>query len=99
MTLSIDILTPDRRVLQAQADSVVVPAADGELGILAGHTPLVAQLRAPFPIEGAHLCVHGAESVARNAPCLATAHGVRAATPIRETSRENGRKVRSSPHK
>ena len=43
--ISIDILTPDRRVLQAQADSVVVPAADGELGILAGHAPLVAQLQ------------------------------------------------------
>jgi len=43
--ISIDILTPDRRVLQAQADSVVVPAADGELGILADHTPLVAQLQ------------------------------------------------------
>ena len=41
----IDILTPERRVLQAQADSVVVPAADGELGILADHTPLVAQLQ------------------------------------------------------
>src|ERR1700690_2506012 len=44
--IAIDILTPDRRVLQAQADSVVVPASDGELGILAGHTPLVAQLQA-----------------------------------------------------
>jgi len=45
MLITVDILTPDRRVLQAQADSVVVPAADGELGILANHTPLVAQLQ------------------------------------------------------
>ena len=45
MVISVDILTPDRRVLEAQADSVVVPAADGELGILANHTPLVAQLQ------------------------------------------------------
>ena len=44
-TIAVDILTPERRVLQAQADSVVVPAADGELGILANHTPLVAQLQ------------------------------------------------------
>jgi F-type H+-transporting ATPase subunit epsilon len=44
-TISVDILTPERRVLQAQADSVVVPAADGELGILINHTPLVAQLQ------------------------------------------------------
>jgi len=43
--ISVDILTPDRRVLQAQADSVVVPAADGELGILSHHAPLVAELQ------------------------------------------------------
>jgi len=45
MSITVDILTPDRRVLQAQADSVVVPAADGELGILSDHAPLVAQLQ------------------------------------------------------
>jgi F-type H+-transporting ATPase subunit epsilon len=43
--IAVDILTPERRVLQTQADSVVVPAMDGELGILAYHTPLVAQLK------------------------------------------------------
>ena len=45
MSLSVDILTPERRVLQAQADSVVVPAAEGQLGILTGHAPLLAQLQ------------------------------------------------------
>jgi F-type H+-transporting ATPase subunit epsilon len=44
-SIAVDILTPERRVLQAQADSVVVPAAEGELGILPDHTPLVAQLQ------------------------------------------------------
>jgi F-type H+-transporting ATPase subunit epsilon len=44
VSLAVDILTPERRVLQIQADSVVVPAVQGELGILANHTPLVAQL-------------------------------------------------------
>jgi len=43
-TIAVDIVTPERRVLQTQADSVVVHAIDGELGILAHHTPLVAQL-------------------------------------------------------
>ena len=43
--LAVDILTPERRVLQTQADSVVVPAVDGELGILKDHLPLVAQLQ------------------------------------------------------
>ena len=45
MTINVEIVTPERRVLLTQADSVVVPAADGELGILAEHTPLVAQLQ------------------------------------------------------
>ncbi len=45
MSISVDILTPDRRVLQAQADSVVVPAWDGELGILSHHAPLLTQLQ------------------------------------------------------
>ena len=44
--LAVDIMTPERRVLQTQADSVVLPAADGELGILSHHAPLVAQLHA-----------------------------------------------------
>src|SRR5262245_7369994 len=43
--IAVDILTPERRVLQVQADSVVVPAVDGELGILHNHTPLVAELQ------------------------------------------------------
>ena len=30
--LAVDILTPERRVMQTQADSVVVPAAEESLG-------------------------------------------------------------------
>lgn len=45
MAISVDILTPERAVLQTQADAVVVPAADGELGILKNHAPLLAQLK------------------------------------------------------
>src|SRR6185437_1921311 len=44
MALAVDILTPERVVLQTQADSVVVPAAAGELGILNHHAPLLAEL-------------------------------------------------------
>ena len=43
-SLAVDIMSPERLVLQTQADSVVVPAADGELGILPNHAPLLAQL-------------------------------------------------------
>jgi F-type H+-transporting ATPase subunit epsilon len=42
--IPVDIVTPERRVLETSADSVVVPAVNGELGILPHHAPLLAQL-------------------------------------------------------
>jgi len=44
MGLTVSILTPEAPVLERQVDSVVVPAHDGELGILSNHAPLLAQL-------------------------------------------------------
>jgi len=43
-SIAVEIITPERLVKQTQAESVVVPAVDGELGILAHHAPLLAQL-------------------------------------------------------
>lgn len=43
--IPVDIITPEKVVMQTEADSVVVPAADGELGILPHHAPLLAQLQ------------------------------------------------------
>jgi F-type H+-transporting ATPase subunit epsilon len=43
--LQLDVVTPDRRVLEAPADMVTVPGLGGELGILPGHTPLISQLQ------------------------------------------------------
>lgn len=57
MSLTVDILTPERIVMQTQADSVVVPAADGELGILQNHAPLLAELQ-----PGNIRLKHGAET-------------------------------------
>ncbi len=45
MAIAVDILTPEKVVMQTEADSVVVPAADGELGILLNHAPLLAELK------------------------------------------------------
>jgi F-type H+-transporting ATPase subunit epsilon len=39
------VVAADHKVYSGQAVSVVVPAADGYLGILAGHAPLVAALQ------------------------------------------------------
>ena len=43
--LQLEIVTPDRAVVREEVDEVVVPGAEGELGILPGHTPLLATLR------------------------------------------------------
>ncbi|MDL2716177.1 MAG: ATP synthase F1 subunit epsilon [Acidobacteriota bacterium] len=43
--LSLTVVTPERAVLQAVAcDEVTLPAQRGEIGILPGHTPLIALL-------------------------------------------------------
>jgi F-type H+-transporting ATPase subunit epsilon len=45
MALQLDVITPERRLLSEQADSVTVPGLEGELGILPGHTPLISALK------------------------------------------------------
>lgn len=44
MDLTCSVTTPERLVHEASAKFVVVPAVDGELGILPGHAPLTALL-------------------------------------------------------
>lgn len=43
--IQLEIITPERRVLSETVEAVTVPGLNGELGILPGHTPLIAQLR------------------------------------------------------
>jgi F-type H+-transporting ATPase subunit epsilon len=43
--LTLEIVTPDRLLLREVVDEVELPGAEGYLGILPGHTPLLATLR------------------------------------------------------
>jgi F-type H+-transporting ATPase subunit epsilon len=43
-TLNCTVVTPERAILDEAADSVVVPAHDGEIGVLPGHARLLAKL-------------------------------------------------------
>jgi F-type H+-transporting ATPase subunit epsilon len=43
--INLTVVTRERKILDVQADEVVLPGSDGELGILPGHTPLLATLR------------------------------------------------------
>lgn len=42
--LTLEIVTPDRSLVREDVDEVQVPGAEGYLGILPGHTPLLATL-------------------------------------------------------
>jgi F-type H+-transporting ATPase subunit epsilon len=43
-TIKVSLLATDRAVWQGQAASVVLRTLDGELGILAGHVPMLSSL-------------------------------------------------------
>ena len=42
MPLQLSIVTPERAVLEIEVDSVVVPGAEGEFGVLPDHESLLA---------------------------------------------------------
>ena len=43
--MQLEILTPERPLLDEQVDEVVLPGKGGELGILPEHTPLITELQ------------------------------------------------------
>lgn len=43
--LRLTLVTAELKLLELEADEVVLPGLDGQLGILPGHTPLLAVLR------------------------------------------------------
>ena len=42
--LTLDIVTPERKVFSDEVDEVVAPGLLGEFGVLPGHTTLLAEL-------------------------------------------------------
>lgn len=43
--LKLEIVTPEKKVVDADVDSVTVPTATGEAGILPNHAPLISALK------------------------------------------------------
>ena len=43
--INLTVVTRERRIVDTQVDEVILPGTDGELGILPGHTPLLAMLK------------------------------------------------------
>ncbi|MFA5859775.1 MAG: ATP synthase F1 subunit epsilon [Elusimicrobiota bacterium] len=44
-TIHVEVITPEKMIIQADVESVTVPAINGELCILPGHAHLIAQLQ------------------------------------------------------
>ena len=45
MALQLSIVTPERPLVETEVESVVVPGANGEFGVLPGHEPFLAPLQ------------------------------------------------------
>ena len=43
--LILEIVTPDRAIVHEQVDEIEIPGAEGYLGVLPGHTPLLTTLQ------------------------------------------------------
>ena len=44
-TFKFELVSPERVLLSIDADQVVVPGADGDFAVLAGHAPVISTLR------------------------------------------------------
>lgn len=42
--LTLEIITPDDKVLETKAEQIVLPTESGETGILSGHVPMVTKI-------------------------------------------------------
>jgi F-type H+-transporting ATPase subunit epsilon len=43
--INLTVVTRERKIVDTTVDEVILPASDGEIGVLPGHTPLLATLR------------------------------------------------------
>ncbi|MBI5630517.1 MAG: F0F1 ATP synthase subunit epsilon [Elusimicrobia bacterium] len=63
-TIALELVTPEKVALQAEVDFVVLPAMEGEMGVLPDHAPFLVQLkegevRVTRGGEAAHYAVSG----------------------------------------
>ena len=45
MPIALEIVSPTQLVLSRPVDMVVIPAEEGDMGVLEGHTPMIVMLR------------------------------------------------------
>lgn len=42
--MKVSVISPERTIFEGDADSIVVPAWDGQLGVMKGHAPMLVLL-------------------------------------------------------
>jgi len=45
MAVSLEIVSPEKLLLSRPVDMVVIPASEGDIGVLEGHAPMIVMLR------------------------------------------------------
>jgi F-type H+-transporting ATPase subunit epsilon len=45
MPVNLEIVSPEKLLLSRDVDMVVIPAAEGDMGVLEGHAPMIVMLR------------------------------------------------------
>ena len=92
--VNFELVTPAQRVFSEDADMVVVPGAEGDFGVLPGHTPFLTTLR-PGLIDihdggsiAQSLFVEGGFAEATEERCTVLATGVR---PMSDVSADDAR--------
>lgn len=48
--IALELVSPERLLMSAEADMVIVPGSEGDFGVLAGHAPVISSVR-PGVIE------------------------------------------------
>ena len=45
MPVNLEIVSPEKLLLSRDVDMVVIPASEGDMGVLEGHAPMMVMLR------------------------------------------------------
>jgi F-type H+-transporting ATPase subunit epsilon len=93
MPIDLEIVSPEKLLLSKPVDMVVIPAAEGEMGVLPNHAPMIVLLRGgtirlyqgTTVTEQLYVSGGFAEVTATRVTVLATE-----ATPVAELSRATG---------
>jgi len=84
--LKLEIVTPERRVIETETESVTVPTASGEAGILTNHAPLISALK---PGILAYAGKRGTEKIAISSGFVeVSSNQVSVLTDVAETAEE-----------